>query len=258
MNTGSLLQIIIFILIFAGPTIGVIFRKLQEKRAHQQRRRIADETRREMLRTGQVTPGMARSSMVIDPQPTTAGARLQKAQPSTDASDAQMRQARLQELKRQQLERLRAAAAARAGQAGQPSVIAPAPSPGSPVGTSRLAPGRQTPIPPPSSFPSRTAPPQRQAPPRQQRPQTPQRPVLIPPQPQPARKPERASSPRPQVGTLGASTSGAAAGFAKAPPVEPLIDGRRITPQDWRRAIIMKEILDKPVALRSITDGEIG
>ena len=126
MNTGTWLNLLVLFLAFGVPVLGAIWKKAEEQRA--KRRALMDRERRqlEMIRTGR------------DPQAEAAQAR--QAQVSAADQRAAQRQAQLAELRRRQQERLRQAAQRRSGQTPTPSPTAgratPAPSAGSSTGSS--------------------------------------------------------------------------------------------------------------------------
>ncbi len=105
-NLGSLIQILIFVAVIAGPTIGAIAKKAK---SHAEEKRIAAERQKrriEAIRTGQVSDDLgtidpnARTTIQVQSQPT---ARPQTAaQARSAAADAarQQRQQQIAELRR--------------------------------------------------------------------------------------------------------------------------------------------------------------
>lgn len=260
MTTQQVIQLLIVLLIVGSSFFGWLFKQVQEQR---ERKRIRDEQERrrdEMLRTGRdVYAGPAGPQTVP-----TEVAMPPSADPQT------RRREELARRRREQIEELRRRAAARqAGQRPGPQPTSPVPAraqvpsqPGPAAGgppqdlVIQLPGGRVLRIPAPQQ-------PQGSQPQPQPRPQ-PQRPKR---QPQP--RPQSKSQPKPQPVALDPAYSGESTTEARlgkplsvqqtpeevyaipsgvARPI-PVLE-KPMTPADWRRAIVMREILDRPLALR--------
>ncbi len=247
---GNWLNLLIIIVAIGGPALGAVWKKLEEAA---EKRRLEQEIQRrrdEALRTGRpLTDASSRPEAADRPKP--------------ELDLAAQRRARLEELRRRQQERLRQAAMARqtrrqGGQVRMPTQQVP-PSPGP-----RLQ--QRPPIPPISPRPRTPAPTQPRT-----RPSARSAPGQASTQAPAPRAPSRARSrtadreqPARQ-GTMSRSPRQARRESRTAPvesmdlqaqdsPVRPQLRVRetlgRITVRDLRRAVIMKEILDPPIALR--------
>jgi len=239
-NQQNYIQFIVLILIFGFSAISWIFRKLSEQAAKKRAQELLEQRRLEALRTGRSAPEAVAAA--DDPE---ARAREQAAR----------RRAQIEELRRRQQERVRAKAQARVGSpvpssappTGRPPAMPPRPR--APIGR---IPGSSGPTVPQRS--TRTTEIKTIAVPRSQR--TSDAPVRKQPAPAgPVRRgPDaRAAEPHriaqslndsqtsaqpPETGTTRALTSSLAS-----------ID-RPKDPAQWRRVIILNEILSPPMGLR--------
>ncbi|MBX3364449.1 MAG: hypothetical protein KF866_06770 [Phycisphaeraceae bacterium] len=270
MNRQTLIQIILVLLFVAGPALAGLWKKLEEKR--QSRLRDLERQRRqeETLRTGR------------DPDVEHAAA-TQRDRSEALAQLAAQRQAQLQELRRRQQERLRQAGAGGAA-AGVPGGATGGRAPIPPVSVQTRSAPRQT---PPGGGARQTssrqpaqrqggaaqrpaAPPQRQTQTRQAPArQAPNRPAAARPRAVPdapvmeeesvrrlvADAPTERTATRRQVGSLPqkAVFGDGGAGERSAGATGVLL-GEELSLEDWRRAIVMQEVLGRPVALRHVED----
>lgn len=254
MNNANYIQIIVLLLFVGFSVLSWVFRKLQEQA---QVRRVQMERERrqmEMLRTGK--PGEN------EPPP---------AAPTSDAERlrdlAARRQAQLQELRRRAQERVRAGQ----GRPQQPSREPPplifipgTTGPTVPQQRPGQRPAARSRVPQPA--PARTpvpARPGRATPGQDQRARQPQ-PVPRPPQPtrrrDDLRRLTRAPEPAPPPAVPVAPAPPATArGAPHRPAGGVLLDPSRISAADWRRAIVMNELLSPPLSLREplIVPGEL-
>ncbi len=253
---GSWVNILIFVLVIGAPAIGSIWKKLEEKK---EQRRI--ETHRErlqvdQLRTGRVQP--TQQVQQLQPEATRSA--------STGDIDAQ-RRARLEELRRRQQERLRQAAQARpqpsTGQVRAISAPGGVQSPGRGVARPGQPPAR-----PVRAAPMRAPLPSRSA-------QRPQPPRAAPPRPAPVRsQPVGRSKGAPLPSSVSnleldsrrvtlskpmeqasdhATLSSAQTGASRAK----LFGHARPTVADLRRAVLLREIFDRPVSMRDQPPGSL-
>ncbi len=238
MSTQQYFQLIAVAIIFGISFLGWLYRKLKEQAAI---KRIEDQRRRreeEILRTG-------RDPHAAPPGPEVLEERRRQQEV------ASRRESELQELRRRQGARM-----------GGP--IAPGPGSAAPTSGGGILiqiPGTAGPI-VVKPVPRATRPPS--APPR-----TPQRqatPQPRPPRPArtragPAGKPPKRPAPRPLEPTTpplespqearpltGASPETPGSGATEA---RPGLLGQPMSPEDWRRALVTREILSAPLALRS-------
>lgn len=258
-NNPNYIHLIILLLFVGFSVISWVVRKLQEQA--QIRRIQAERERREleMLRTGRVRDA--------DAPPVATGGEGDRLRDL-----AARRQAQLQELRRRAQERMRA----ERGEGGprQESPVVYIPGSAGPVVVER---GR-TPRPPATTPPPRPVPAGRTPVPVRRpgqggQPVTP-RPARVGPapepqrrrsaQPPPVREPSRrraepvarpSAPPPPRVDPAAAVppapvAAGAAARRGPVAAGAALLGGRRMTPEEWRRAFIMKELLSEPVGLR--------
>jgi hypothetical protein len=248
-NPQQWLQLVVFLIILGGSFISWLFKQLAAK-AEQKRRMDAAERRRlEALRTGR---GLDEADLAA-----AAPAEVPSAAADRQRELAARRQAQLQELRRRQLERAR--------QGGQPPGQRPSPSTGEPTRQTPLViiPGSTGPIvverpgPPPRRSPQPPGP-YREAP---RHPAT----VSAPPRPQarpePRPKRDKASRQRQQPAPPPAaierekfihiSEAAPQMEVARSPgPAVAVVVAPR-TPEDWRRAILAREILGRPLAERA-------
>jgi hypothetical protein len=252
-NPQQWLQLIFFLLVVSGSFLSWLFKQLQAK-AEQKRRMDAAESRKiESLRTGR---GLEASAPAAPPSTSgpTAGPR---AGPPADRQRelAARRQAQLQELRRRQLERAQGAPAP--GRPPEPRRQTPLiiiPGSTGPIVVERKAAPR--PAPP--------APPERRQPPRE----APRHPATVaaPRAAQPERpKRQRGARQRAQPAPSQAIDREQFTHISQAaPPLEvsrggtpsPVTPGAPRTAEDWRRAIMAREILGRPLAERPIDPWE--
>lgn len=217
-NLGMWIQLLLIVVVFGGSAITALVRKLAEKAEQKKRQDALARARDESLRTGRAPEGTTEAT----PADTLAARR----------------QAQLEELRRQQQERLRQAreraqqqrqAQQRQRQAGQPQVRTTPTQP------------QQRPV------PNRPVPPA---------PRGNQIPIVITPVPEqpPARQRERQPQQARQKPTRRQPEAQPVVRRVERPEHESL---RHMTRHDLRRAIIMKEVLDRPLAIREQSeDGE--
>lgn len=252
---GQYTQWIILALVIGASVVSWIFRKVQEEA---ERRRVRDEmARREMerLRTGR------------EPGESETATQMQRAQEL-----AARRQAQLQELRRRQQERSRQQQQVRT----EPVQLGPAgtrqPTLSPPTGLPRSQPGRQPPIvwvpgssgptvpqrgptplrrPPqqqPTLRPQPTARPRPQPAarpaPQQQQPLRASRPSLFQPPPEAPPPPPRPAGPPPLTPAREA--------YVQQGPAPSLLSSIKPRSRDeWRRAIILHEVLSPPIGQRA-------
>jgi hypothetical protein len=221
-----LVQLVIALIVVGGGFIRWAATKLKEQ-AEQKRR--ADEVERrklEVLRTGR-DPG------VLAEAATTPAQRQRDEAAARQQQDAARRQAQIEEFRRRQAERARQ----RMAQAEAPRTA--------PARPAAQVPPR--PLPPIVTIPGSTGPtvPQRAPAPRPA-PKSPQprtRPAAPPPAPtRAAQAPVRAATPAPNPAPAPAPSPAAEALAVANPPR---------TAAEWRRAIVINEILSAPLADRS-------
>lgn len=221
-NPG-LIKLIFFLIVFGFSFLSWVFRKLQEQAAKKKARDAVERRKLESLRTGRTI-----SEPVAVPTDPAEAAR----------QEAAKRRAQIEELRRRQQERVRQQAAAK--------TAPPTARPSTPPRDRPVA----RPLPPIVKIPGSTGPtvPQtRPLPtPKPARP-APKRPVAKRPEPKP--EPRRIAAPL--TTQQPAPTAPAPAGPAGVSGAQP---DRPRTPADWRRAIIMNEILSPPVSVREQAD----
>lgn len=237
-------QFLLFILVFLAPMFAAVWRWVETQR---ERRRLQTELERrrlEALRTGRVegASSPASGSAAAAPAPAPTG--------PTREEVAARRQREMQERLRQRLEQQR-----RAGSPGAPPTRTPGPARPSPARTPppttarpTTVPGRSFP-PPPARSPrpaDRPRPVQRQP-----RPESPaaaaarrQRVVPVSPSLSPAVEP----APGAGVASEEIGSAREAAGLHTAGPAVRIRPGLSV--QQLREAVILREVLDKPLALR--------
>ncbi len=275
MSQQQIIQLIIIALVAGSSTLGWVFRKLKEHADKRAREQAGERRKLESLRTGrEMSEESASMGSMSGPSPIQISQQSSQ-QTNPQASEiAERRKRQLEELRKRQLARTQ-----RNDEGGGGSVILPPQQT-----TSRSAP-RPMPTSIPGSTgttvptqqqsrggrqqrqrdrggqrgPAPTAPPQQQQRPQnrqQQRAPQPQRDI-----PQRSDVPNRAAAL--QRGEEGAQHMGAGLNPANASieSVMAEMDARRgqrnaalggqpITPEDWRRAIVMNEILSTPMSLR--------
>lgn len=219
MNTQNLIQIIAIAIVLGVSGLSWLYRKLREQAAL---KRIEDERRRrqeELLRTGR--------DPLAEPAPPDDGGEERRRQHEIAAR----REAELQELRRRQAGAPIAQRPAPAQVQVPPGILIQIPGTSSPIVVKPLPGGGRVTT-------ARTpAPPQRQ--PRPARPRGP-RPTKRPAERKPEPVQRDTPRPSPALEQLPPPTSPDAA----APSPHPT------TPEEWRRAIIMREILSPPLAAR--------
>lgn len=257
---GNWLNIVIILIAIGGPVFGAVWKRLELAR---EKRKIELEIQRrrdEALRTGQAI------------QPLTSPV----AAPTQAADPAAQHRARLEELRRRQQERLRQAAAGgqvrAAPQSPAPLQRTPAPrptqrrtprptmaptgqrgSPAAPMPPQRVPTSRRPPTP-------RPAPPAPRPPSRQQTESQGDRAQALGGLVRALQEEPRASKPRSVIGAgeIGDAdergSSRSAGGGSRA--MARAFGSPRPTRADLRRAIVLREVFDAPVALR--TDGNAG
>lgn len=241
-NTGNYVQLIVLVLVFGFSALSWVFRKLGEQRAKKRAQDIIEQRKLEALRTGRSV------EIVVVEDDKEIRAREQAAR----------RRAQIEELRRRQQERMRAQ--------GSRVSIPPAPPTVPPV---RTPPTR--PLPPIIRVPGSSGPtvPQRPARPREIRPVPVPRPQRAAPvqqerkRPQQSRPSRRVPEPTPETPRVPASAAPSvapvAAQDAAARPATPMLAGmeRPRTAAEWRRAIVLNELLSPPKAMRD-PDQEAG
>jgi len=275
----SWLNLVIFLLVVGLPAVGQLWKKLEEKRAERKAELEVQRARENMLRTGRMPDSAEQQFSSQAPEgyaarldPRTAGSgRASTAQTSLAAQ----RQARLQELRARQMERLREAAARRQGQSGSRTTGPSATGPPSgrtgagstPVPRSPQPTGRQTGRTSSTGATSRRS--TGQAPPRpapdgrsatrdqrdrsrsrqsQQRTQQPSRTKSRTDQRSPTSDGLRGSTR--DVSETAIGTSRQARYGAGAPRAAVSFMGEEMSIEDWRRAVVLQEVLAPPVGLR--------
>ncbi len=252
------INILIFVLVIGAPTIGTIWKKLEEKK---EQRRIESERlrlREDNLRTGRVQTLQSRP-----------------AEPARSSSagdiDAQ-RRTRLEELRRRQQERLRQAAQARPRT--QQTQVRSIPAPGAGQSTGRAAPGRTRPVIQPQAGPRRTVPTrtptrtqqsrpptQRTARPQQSRPATPHltRVAKLPSErallPSELRNEGAAGRGVKRTSPLGISPPSMSGAPLQGTARAKVFGTDRPTITDLRRAVLLREMFDLPVSMREKPPG---
>lgn len=229
-----------------------LVRRLQEQSTITKQKQALERRRTEMLRTGR------------DPDEEAADKRRVAQSQSPAGADAAARQARLRELRQKQLEEMRrknqrqpsasqtvevrvpqrttgASPARRTPTVGAPPTAGPRP-PSRPAPPTRSSPSRPAPA-PGRSAPARPAGTAAPPPPRRDRPQ----PTRQTP-PKPAPKPGMRDTTTPQSLAHTPHPSEIAPPPTRARPLVG-IDGA-MSPEDWRRAIVLSEVLAPPISLR--------
>jgi translation initiation factor IF-2 len=231
---GSTFQILALIAFIIIPVIGSIVKKLAEHREQKQVTLERARMRDEMLRTGRTGGGGASEAR---PAPRATPAAQGGSAARTNLEEiTRRRQAQLEELRRRQ--------AARAQTGTRPAPVASAPAP-------MRRPTPPTPPPAPMRRPQPT-PARPPAPPTAQtRPAPRPRPVVAEPVAKPAKK-RRRERPRqveapPVLGTLKVASS--AIGSVEQAEARSRAKVKRDLDQ-WRRAIVLSELLAPPVSMR--------
>ena len=246
-------NILVFVLLVGAPAIGSIWKKLEEKKEQRQIEAQRQRLQLEQLRTGRV------SSQASEAKAPTGGASSASAD-----LDAQ-RRARLEELRRRQQERLRQAAHTRSQGSGQVRTI---PTPGASQGQARptQSPGRPAPQARPT--PARSAParpaPARSAPARAQPQRVPST-SSSPPRPtgrptsRPTSRPSASQTVQPQASrrvVLSAPVDVTArSGERNAGAWTALFRAEKPTLDELRRAVLLREVFDRPVSMRDQPPG---
>lgn len=243
-------NLVIVLIAIGGPVLGRLMQTLEKQRKARQRQKEAEARRLEALRTGRLGE-QERVAVTISPvgagpnaSPHNTADRMQEL--------ARKRREQLEELRRRQ-QAARQRTPTRAGPAGQtlpPQTGRPAPT----------VPGqqRQRPVRPPQQVPRQ--PQQRPQPhPQQRRPQGPPRPPQTRNErtPSPIRQPPAASTPPIEANAIEGSPiarQGLPVTEDQTGTARLSLMGRRMTPADWRRFIIGREMLGPPIALRAPED----
>jgi len=240
MQMQTLLQILIPVLIVLGPALGHIIKKINEqteqRRTQMERQRLRDE----MLRTGR-TPDESRRQTPVPGRPTPRPAAQGGAAARTNLEEiARRRKAQLEELRRRQQTARAQAPATR------PAPVGPAPPTG-PV--RRPAPQVRPPTPVAQPRPA----------PRPARPAPAQRTTGRPSAPRPVRRerPTRRLEARPAISDAEPSVHlemGGLGAIERVTPTKAEVSHPSVrvprSGTEWRRAIVLAELLSAPVALR--------
>jgi len=274
------LQFVIPLLFVLVPIVGQIYRWSQNQAQERAIREERAKRQREALRTGRATEG---SEAGFRPDPTGPEAPARPAQVSGRERLQELQAKRRAEIEARIRERRAQGASARLPTATAPAPTTVRPGPARPTqarpsGPTQARPTRTQPTPRQSGFPQRTQ--ARSPQPVQRTPQAPQRPVRPAPQTarglEPSRPTESRSRGRQQVrdqkaqrrsqsihggptGTTEPVTEdqiGSAkrrrkqqAAKTKTPGVA--IDFTGMSREDWRKAILMREVLGTPVGARA-------
>ncbi len=257
-QSGHLWVLLVFVAI---SFLQWLVRRLQEQSTITKQKQALERRRTETLRTGR------------DPEEDAAAqrraAQTQTQPQAAPGNDAAARQARLRELRQKQLEEMRRRNQGRPA-SNQQTVEVRVPQRTAGAGPARRTPTVGAPQPAGQRPPSRPAPP-RQAPARSPQPptrqpptrQAPARPAgtAAPPPPRRDRPQPPRSAPQKPAAPMGLRDTTTPRSLAHtpdpsevAPPptqTRPVmsVDGA-MTPADWRRAIILSEVLAPPIALR--------
>lgn len=227
MNQNQTIQLIIFLLIAGSGVLRWLLQKLQEQAAEKRRRDELERRQQEALRTGRDPVRI----VVVEPSGDDERARRQ-------AQEAARRQAQIEEFRRRQQERARQRLETIPGRGVPPTRSTASPPP------IVVIPGSTGPtVPQPARSRQQRTPVQ-----SKRRPQP-----APPPAPEPPRRREPVVAPplrpveSPSVGRLGTP--------AQRDPSAPKAETFAIltpprSPQEWRRAILLTEILSPPVADR--------
>lgn len=258
-NFGSYVQILFLVLVFVVPAIVNFVKYLNKQREQRAREQVKERAAEEALRTGRDTREVLTSwGLVAAPPPQEGSVN------PTPLTEAQARKAEMDARRKAQLDELRRRAEARRKGVGGAAVVVPgggattmpAPvrrtgqgpqRPVSPTGVPPpRAPQRRGPQQPPQRVPSRAGPADRISAPRpdQRRRSAPR------PQPTPALvvQPEHETTNR-------LVTESASSVAPKRAMITALQGIGPVNAVDWRRAIIMREIFDRPISLRSPHSG---
>jgi hypothetical protein len=234
LSTQQWINLIVIALIVGFSALSWLARKLQEQAARKRALEEIERRRAELLRTGK-DPGV-----VVEPVLSAQEARLQEI--------AARRQAQLQELRRRAQMRQQQGGSVTARVPGLPpraSTPVPVPMP-RPAPSPRPVPIARPPAPAPPRTPSRG--PVEPA----------RRPRSAPPAavPRPARPAAIRPAPRPEV--IGESHAERLVPDVPLEPPRPKAGHRRWSPRsaaEWRRAVVLAEILGPPVGRKGIWAG---
>lgn len=243
-STAQLIQLLVFAGLVVLPALAKVFEHVQKQRVRKSQEDMVERAAHEALRTGRDP-----NEVIADLRVATAQAEAQPAQRRSQTNEIEARRrAQLEELRRRAQARRQAATS---GASSGPGGATMTPGRGATVAAPPRRPGT---APQPTRRPTPTAP----ARPTQPRPITgairpPARPGMATqrrrsePVPTPAMvQPEFERTSR-----LLEDRPGYAPARVERPSSAEADAIRAMAPTDWRRAIIMREILDQPVALRS-------
>lgn len=269
MSQQQIIQLIIFLLLVGSSGVGWVLRKLKEHADKRAREQAHERRKLEALRTGRELPDeSALQGSMGGPSPVQMSPQSSQ-QSSPQASEiAERRKRQLDELRRRQLARTQRNDEGGGGSVmlpPQPTTSRPTPRPmqGSIPGTSGTT--------VPTQQQNRGGRQQRQRDRGSQRgpaPTVPQQQKQQQKAPQPQHEiPQRSDVPG-RAAALQRGEDGAQSGSAGVNPAnasiasvmaemdarrgqrKAVVGGQPITPEDWRRAIVMNEILSTPMALR--------
>lgn len=253
MTTVAWIKLIVFILLISGSTLSWILKQLAEQKKQKQAKEAAQRRVENMLRTGRADDEIATSNVAP------GSSQADPLAPPTTHADARRRLQELAERRQKQLEELRRRQAATSGsQPSAPPTVRPVEATMRPAPT----PVATVPVRPQTSVPKRSAPPtQKPARAGGNRPAT-------------ARKQKQstksAADPAFQTSLEAAAnraidearassqsdsrTASPSRTSAQRVPSAAFASGAFVAPSnpaEWRRALIMREILDRPVSERS-------
>ncbi|MEO0513143.1 MAG: hypothetical protein AAF108_09650 [Planctomycetota bacterium] len=234
MNNNYIQLILVFLVVGSGAVKWII-QRLQEQAAVKKAEQARARARAEALRTGRMEPNPEQQ----------AAEQLSRGQPSSEQA-VRDRLAELAERRRRQIEAMRRQQGPTATTAAPPQA-----STSSPQAPSAPIPTQSVPRPFPSPRPGRDqAPPPQQSQVADRGPRPPRRRVRtveLPAEPTPTRRVRPAPPP---------ASSKASRRVTPAPEPEAVRSRiTRPTPAELRRVIVLKEVLDPPIALRERADG---
>ncbi len=257
LSPQNIVQIIFVVLVFVVPALVNFVKYLKKQRDQREREQLRERAQAEALRTGRDVGEVLQSwGLIAAPQGAQAGRENPTPLTETQARKAEMearRKAQLDDLRRRAEMRRKAASGAGVSIAGGGAATAPSPM-------RRAGPMPQRSTVPPGMSPPRV--PQRrsaQQPPPQRIPTR-----ARPAERFPAQRPDqrRRAAPRPQptpvvVAQPEYETTNRLVGESKPTPptnrTPRVLVSRALGPMtaaDWRRAVIIREILGRPIAMR--------
>lgn len=264
-SVSQIIQIAVIVLAFVLPAVINAMKYLKKQREQQAREHTKQRALQEALRTGRDPSDVLRDMGLVIPTPAEG-----QMNPSP-VTETQQRKVDMEARRKAQLEELRRRAQARRQGASGPVVILDGGVASPPQAPPQRMPGvphRRPPTPAPS-FPQRTphARPQpvAQRPPQTQRPTHTQRaPSRIrvmdrmPTSPADSRRRQQQRPPKtpmfePEPAHEVTHRLVSEAATSTRTQIAPSVMAKDLigkSPQDWRRAIVMREILDQPVSLR--------